>query len=413
MDRFESKTNTKMNKLTKFLTGSWIILGLMAVFPGVVNASGNLTIVVKNPNPYTNNQSWFTYEKKPGEVIEDVAEVKNLSDSTIKAHVYPVDATSNDSGSFILKLENESRDGIGKWTTMNSQDIITIAPHQNIDFPFQIKVPENITPGQYFGGLVLEEIGDSPQVIQTAAASTATGKTICCTNILVKTRIGLRIYLTIPGTIKDSMEWSDFNILQKNTQTNFQFEIKNTGNVGLEPIATIKIYDNSGNQIDEVQKTLGESLPGTTINPVIIWDKQPLFGSFKAVGQVTYHIKSQTVDTQLHGSAENNTKTTNFSIIPWKMLIIILLCILAAGIGFIIYFRNQQQIKSGWELYEIQPNDNIMSVAQAHNVDWKKLANVNKLKPPYLIRSGEKLRVPKNTKHQQKQPSLFDDNKHA
>jgi len=399
-----------MKKITKILTGAWIILNLLMAFPGIVNASGNLTIVVKNPNPYNDNQSWFTYQKKPGEMIDDIAQVKNLSDKPIKAHVYPVDATSNNSGSFILKLENEDRTGIGKWTTISAQDTVTIPPEQSVDFPFQIQIPKDITPGQYFGGLVLEEINDSPQIIQTAAAATGTGQTICCTNILVKTRIGLRIYLTIPGVIKDSMEWLGFSTVQKNKTTNFQFQIKNTGNVALEPIATVKIFDNTGNQVDEIEKNLGESLPGTTITPNITWGKQPLFGSFKATGELTYHIKSQTVDTQLHGSAENNTKIINFSIVPWNIILVIVICLIAGGIGATFYIQNQRQIQMNWEAYQIQPNDNIMSIALTHNVEWKKLVHVNKLKPPYLLKSGEKIRVPKKEKNQ---PSLFDDVKHA
>ncbi|MFO0781217.1 MAG: DUF916 domain-containing protein [Candidatus Gracilibacteria bacterium] len=395
-----------MKKISKILTGFWIISALIAVFPAVASANGSLTIVVKNPNPYTGNQSWFTYEKKPGEVIDDVATVKNLSNKPLRAHVYAVDATSNDSGNFILKLENEDKTGIGKWTKLTSSDIITIPAQQSMDFPFHIEVPANLTPGQYFGGLVLEEVGDNVQPVAVAAAAD-NGKKICCTNILVKTRIGLRIYLTIPGTIVDKMEWSGFKTIQKNKTTNFQFEIKNTGNVALEPVATIEIFDQGGKQVDRFEKTLGESLPGTIINPVIGWENQALFGSFRAIGKVHYRIKNQSIDQKLHGSSEKGeTKVTEFNIVPWKMLYGIILVILAAGIGYWIYARNQQQLKTQWETYEVQAYDNIMSIAESHSVDWKKLARVNKLKPPYLVKKGEIIRVPKTVRHNQ--TTLFD-----
>ncbi len=399
-----------MKKLTKLLAGSWVILSLMTAFPGIVNASGNLTIVVKNPNPYTGNQSWFTYQEKPGASVDDIATVKNLSNQPVKAHVYAVDATSNDSGSFILKLENEARNDVGKWTTISAADTVTIPPQQTVDFPFHIKVPQTATPGQYFGGIVLEEVSDKPQVAQVSTASANTGKTVCCTNILVKTRIGLRIYLTIPGTVKDSMDWSGFSTVEKNKITNFQFEIKNTGNVALEPIATLQIYDSMGNQVDEFQKSLGESLPGTSINAAVPWDNQPLFGNFHAVAKLDYTVKSDAVNPALHGSANVGSKTVSFNVMSWNLVGLIFLCLLAGAIGYFIYAHSQNQIRMDWEPYEVQPNDNIMNIAKSHGIDWKKLVHVNKLKAPYIIKNGEKLRVPKiKTSHQ---PSLFDKNKH-
>jgi len=397
-----------MKKLTKILAGSWITLAFLTVFPSVVSANGNLTIIVKDPNQYTGNQSSFNYEKKAGEAIEDVAIVKNFSDKPIKAHVYAVDATSNDSGSFILKLENELRTGIGQWTKLGTADILTIPPHQSVDFPFHIQIPDNIVPGQYFGGLVLEEIDDSQKLVGIAAATEGGGK-ICCTNILVKTRIGLRIYLTVPGIINDRMEWSGFKTVQKSNSTNFQFEIKNTGNVALEPIATIEIFDGMGNQVDRIEKSLGESLPGTYINPVISWENRSFFGNYKAVSKLDYQIKNETGE-KLHASAELQTKTANFTVMPWRVLFSLLLLAAGSGIGYWIYLRKQKEIKLHWETYQVQPRDNIMNVAENHDVDWKKLARVNKLKAPYLLKNGEKIKVPKKTRHNQQ--SLFDDKHH-
>lgn len=399
-----------MKQIQKFLAGSWIILGLLTAFPGLASANGNLTIVVKNPNPYTGNQSWFTFEKKTGETINDTASVKNLSDKPVKAHVYAVDATSNDSGSFILKLENEEKTGIGKWTTVSSNDVITIPPQQSVDYPFHINIPDNLTPGQYFGGLVLEEITDNPQFEAIAAASDS-GKTICCTNILVKTRIGLRIYLNIPGTIKDAMQWSGFKTVQTNKSTNFMFEIKNTGNVALEPVATIEVFDSMGNQVDRFEKNLGESLPGTTINPTVTWNHQPVFGSFKAVGRLNYSIKTRSSNpADLHGSAVLGTKTANFTVVPWKEVLILLLLAMAAGIGYWVYRYNRFEMKMTWELYEIKSEDNIMKIAQDHQADWKKIAGVNKIKAPYLLKAGDKIRVPKAKNSGQQ--TLFDEKHH-
>lgn len=399
-----------MKNFTKLLACSWILLGLLTAVPAIASANGNLTIVVKNQNPTNENKNWFIYEKKAGEAIDDVAVVKNLGDKPLTAHVYAVDASSNSSGSFILKLEDETRSDIGKWTKMNANDTITIPAQQSVDFPFHIQIPENATPGQYFGGIVLEEANNAPEAVPVAAAS-ATGPQICCTNILVKTRIGLRIYLTIPGMIKDSMEWSGFTTLQKNKITNFQFNLTNTGNVALEPTADVEIYDGMGNRVDRFQKSLGESLPGTTISPIISWDKQPIFGGFKAVATVNYRIKSESIDQSFHGSTGLAPKTTTFSVIPWNIIWMIVLCALAAGVTYIFYINNQHLLAQNWEYYEVKTDENIMNIAENHNISWKKIAQVNKLKAPYLLTEKQKIRVPKKT--HRAQSSLFDGNKNA
>ena len=407
-----------MKKFSTIFSGIATLISLLVITPGTASANGNLTIVVKNPNPYTGNHSWFTFEKKPGDVIEDVAVVKNLGDTPIKAHVYAVDATSNDAGSFILKLENEDRNGIGKWTKTSLGDDITIPANQYVDFPFHIEIPKDLAPGQYFGGIIVEEVAESPKTVQVAAAA-ADGNRICCTNILVKTRIGLRIYLTIPGTIHDKLEWSALDVTQNAKSTNFHFQITNQGNVALEPVASIDIFDGMGNHVDHFEKSLGESLPGTNIGPEVSWEKQPFIGNFKAVTKVSYTIKDQGQSQPLHSAAGVLTKTVTFWVTPWKMLIIIFALMAAAFAGFVWYKNYEKNISLNWISYQLQPDENIITVAKAHQLDWKKLAHINKLQAPYLLTAGQTILVPKtktpapqNPQAPQGEQTLSDNNRH-
>jgi hypothetical protein len=388
-----------MKNFSKILTGAWVILSLLLTFPGVVNANGDLTIVVKNQNQDGTNQSWFSYQKKPGETINDVATVKNLGDQPVNAHVYPVDATSNSSGSFILRLEDEARTGIGSWTTIDGPATVTVPPQQSVDIPFHIQIPQDVTPGQYFGGLILEQ-ANVPVPALTPAANGNTQQN-CCSSITIKTRIGLRIYLTVPGIIKDNLEWSGFNTFDRNKNTNFQFTLKNSGNVALEPVATITIFDAAGNEIDEFQKDLGYSLPGTTTSPIVMWDKHPLIGNFRAVGKIDYTIQSASIGQQLHGSGGGTaleSKNVNFTIMPWNLIFFILGCLGAAFAGYIFYLTGRHRIRDTWETYTVRIGDNIIGIAKNFNSKWKKLARVNKIKSPFILNEGQKMKVPKQTK---------------
>jgi len=399
-----------MKTYKKISAAFCLLLSFMIMMPMTANALGSLTIVVKNSNPNNENPNWFNYEKKPGTTIHDTAIVKNVGDQPATAHVYAVDGTTNNTGSFILKLENEARTGIGKWTKVLTPDTV-IQPGKELEFPFQMTVPADLPPGQYFGGLIVEE---TPTKINGTDSSTSTNNPaskICCTNILVKTRIGLRIYLTVPGEIISKMEWTNFSSKQRGDNVNFSFLIKNTGNVALIPRASIQVYDTTGNQVDSFEKILGESLPGKTITPSFTWDKHPIVGKFSAQAQVLYDIKNPAATIPLHGSNTGIVQKLDFWIIPWKILTLILVLIIIMVMTLAYQKMNRRDIRLNWEPYEVKANENIRSIAESHEVQWKHLAHINKLKAPFILNKGDTIRVPKK-KESGKQPPLFDEKKH-
>ncbi len=293
-------------------------------FPAIASANGNLALIVKKPDPYSDNQSWFLYQKKAGGVIHDTVVIRNNSDQKMKAHIYAVDATSNETGSFILKLENDPQKSIGLWTKLKSNDL-TVEPKQSVDVPFSINIPDNLIPGEYFGGLALEESAD-----ETGDAASGQSRN-CCTNVTVKTRVGSRIYLTIPGALNENIGWSDFSYEKKLGQSPvFRLKIGNSGNVSYEPKVSIDVEQN-GALIEHIEKILDDSLPGTTIQPVINFSKVPFFGNFKAKATVTFYRKNQEIVYGLHGAPTRNlTKTISFWIVPWEIFLILAIILISA-----------------------------------------------------------------------------------
>jgi len=381
-----------MRKKLHFITG---ILSLALLSAPLAFASNGIAITVKNPDPYTNNQSWFVYEKLPGDVIEDVATIKNQGDEDAHVKVYAVDATSNSSGSFILKFLNDKQVGVGAWTDVDSKEL-TIKPSERIDVPFKITIPENATPSEYYGGIVVETGGDLDALKDCPVEPNQ-----CATNVSVKTRIGSRIYLTIPGKISEKVSWTDFSFDHGwDGQAYLTFGIKNEGNVAYEPTAQVEIYDQDNKLYDRFEAQLGDSLPGTNFIKKVPWTKKPgLFGNYTAKATINFVKKFQDT-SNLHGASYTDNKVLNIFVAPWNSIIISLIIL-----AIVAFFAISQKLwylrrAKAWTKYQVNGNEDITTVAEEKHVSWKLLAKVNHLKAPYILHKGDSIKVPPNKKNE-------------
>jgi len=56
--------------------------------------------------------------------------------------------------------------------------------------------------------------------------------------------------------------------------------------------------------------------------------------------------------------------------------------------------KNKKQKDIYTDSYVVNDTDNIISIAQSYNISWKELAEVNNIEPPYILISGETIKVP-------------------
>jgi hypothetical protein len=361
-------------------------------------AAAEVTLTVKNPDPYTGNQSWFVFTRNPGESIDDVVTVKNFGDETATVSIYPVDATTSQSGSFILKFDHEDQDGIGEWTTVSSKSI-QVKAGERVDVPFTIKVPKELSPGQYIGGIVIEYGAEAAAQKTTEAVAACTLPSCEQSVVSVKTRIGSRIYLSVPGKARELVDLLDFKYFTSlSGQPRFKFTIENSGNVTYVPQAEITIRDASGKIYDSFTKPLGSSLPGTVIEPVVDWEKQtPLIASFTATAKVTFPKRFAIAGEPMHGAAV--TKSVRFSIIPWSHIFYFTVFAVFAALLCWLHTMRVRKALANSESYAVGADDDLMSLAQKLNISWKTIARLNKMKPPYTLRKGTRILVPKHKKN--------------
>ncbi|HLG25323.1 MAG TPA: LysM peptidoglycan-binding domain-containing protein [Candidatus Gracilibacteria bacterium] len=370
---------------------SVMVLGQASVVFGM----GQVTLTVKNPDPYKGNHSWFVYEKPAGTIIEDVATLKNFGTEEESVSIYAVDATSSDAGSFILKFLEEDQRGIGAWTDVKIKTA-TLQPNETLDIPFTISIPEGATAGQYIGGLVVENSGSrQPESPQEQAYCEENN--LCGGNISIKTRIGSRIYLTLPGETMEDISLTGFTATKTlSGTTKFEFTIVNKGNITYEPHAVVEVYDSMGNLYEKVEKTLGTSSPDTTIKPLMKMSKRPLIGNFTAKATVTFGRKF--ISSDLHGVGLTETKSVTFWAMPWE-IILASAFVLFSGLALHTHKKMaRKKYLANSDEYQVGQNEDLLGIARERDVPWKKIAKYNGLKAPYVMKPGDTIIVPKKKK---------------
>lgn len=159
------------------------------------------------PDESGGQRSWFIYSLKPGASVTDKVVVLNLQDVGFPVEVYPVDANIDPiHQGFVPESRNHENTGVGKWIEL-FEKVNFLKSKENRVISFTLKVPENTPPGQYAGAFIIQA-EDSEE-----GAMNSSG-------IRIKTRTGLRVYVTVEGQpgSPDSLQQSSGQVVQQSSQ---------------------------------------------------------------------------------------------------------------------------------------------------------------------------------------------------
>lgn len=106
------------------------------------------------------SRTWFLYTSEPGSRIADTIEFWNMRPEAVTVVVGVSDAELLD-GAFSLQEPDQMGRYIGRWVNFPVREInmIMVGAGQKRLFPFAVTVPLNISPGDYWGGVTIREIG--------------------------------------------------------------------------------------------------------------------------------------------------------------------------------------------------------------------------------------------------------------
>lgn len=214
-----------------------------------------------NPTHFTDtdprSRSWFIYSIPAGDKKVDSVTVVNNGIQELKLKVYPADSIVTSDGNFALANEDAPKNSVGAWVKIDVSEI-TLGAKEKKNIPFTIAIPENTTRGEYSGGIIFQTT--KPKKINNKGM-----------NIDVISRIGVRIYETVPGVEQLNMEVRDLGYSVVDNYLTINFTMENKGTVHISPKGTLEIKDMFGRVIDTValDNLLETTIPGKPVSVIV------------------------------------------------------------------------------------------------------------------------------------------------
>lgn len=337
-------------------------------------ASANFSI-----SPSVENRT-MRFQIQSGSQQTGYAYIRNTSENPIQVQIYANDGAKTNDGHFAVKLPTEEQTGLGIWTTFD-ESVYTLDGKESMDVPFYITIPSGLPPGVYSGGLALEEFDE--------AAATSSGGT----SVKIKTRVVVPFFVEVPGEKISDLEFNNFTQQQTaNNKVFFTMEFTNNGNTALILKPKIKISSFGGLFSDTITDDDIQLYMGESTDFRVNWDNKPFFGFFTAEAEVSYYEND--IINNVETLIGEKTATLSLTVIPWTTILIILILIILI-VGLIIYHQNRiKKLKKNSSTYVVQQGETLNEIAKKSGVDWKVVAKLNNLKPPYELTPNQKILIP-------------------
>ncbi len=368
------------------LCACFLFLGQLHRAAAVNTGTVGVLPAYPDPNiPFSN--SWFIYNLDLGKSKDDAVRVINNRQETAIIKLYAVDATITTDGGFALLSEEDARKDVGAWVKLALNEVEVPAKSEKM-VPFTITIPKDADAGDHAGGIIMQELeGPSSQ------------PNITGTGVKIVTRVGVRIYQTVPGEVRKDAAISRFDwqmqpdekagflrkFLGLDQKTLFFLGIENKGNMRISPSAKVEVKNIFGRMVGSVSaQEMGVVFPRTkTIDNVLVWQGMPIAGRYAANLEVNFG----------EGIDKGNEKIVIWSI-PYRLITIILFFLVVVVLLRLLLQYIKEVRKEKMPIYGVMSGDTLASLSKKFQIDWKKLAGVNGIKKPFEIKPGQKLFIP-------------------
>ena len=373
----------KRVKIFAAATGLFFLLlsaGASAVeYGGVGGAPAN----PQPDNPRT--KSIFVYTLKPEQQASDGIRVYNNTDKERTVSVYAVDSVLASGGAFSCAQQAEPRVDVGSWIQLETNQVV-LAANTNKVIPFTITAPKTADAGEHDGCITIQDTS------MTASTSAKSG-------VVLGFRSAIRVAVTVPGKIVKQLSLSSVGVSALKDGSYLVTSIaRNGGNVSLDATVQVKLVNALGHSAAHNQGTY----------PVLAhssarWDfsfKRPSWGGwYRAVTTVTYN-SNPAIGLGKTGSGQKimsrnsawvySTPTGAAVVIE----LLVLALVLAGAVWLFRSYRQKRHVAHNWQEYEVKNHETIQKLADKHSISWKSIAKANKLKAPYHLEKGQRLRLP-------------------
>lgn len=377
-------------RVTRSLQITVIALFLSAIMPiFTVSAADSGGVGGKPANPREDNprsSSIFLHELSPGQSVDDAVEVYNNTDNQKSVQVYATDSIVSSGGAFACEQAAEQADKTGAWIKLTT-NFVTLDANSSQVVPFTISVPDNTEPGEHNACIAIQEANADP--VQSG------------NGIALSFRSAIRVAITVPGDINKSLSISSVSLRTANDKLVGSIKLDNTGNVSLDTDIVAPLANAIGKYV-QTQFGTYPALAHTETELNFEYNK-PFWGGLYRLN-ATAHYNNDVSASLGKGANNQQVSATSRYLFVWPqpVAMIILLTVLLAIIGLAWYLWRRfialpRQIKSYID-YTVQDGDDIQSIAKQTKTNWKHIARINNIKPPYTLKPGTSIKTPRRAR---------------
>lgn len=337
------------------------------------------------------SQSIFVHRLHPGDNSKDGVEVINNSAEIKQVHVYAVDSQVSSGGAFACAQATEEPLSVGKWIAVSKKEL-TLRPGSKQVVDFEIAVPASTSPGEHNGCIVIQDT-------KQQASPDNNG-------IVLTMRSAIRVAITVPGDITKGLIFTGIAATHKSDNTMLlSAALKNNGNVSLDTLLDIKLVYPFG--IDAVKAGGNFPVLNSTEGRFNFEASRPFWGGWLQLVATAHYNNNPAVSLGEGRATTAITDSRWIYITPHPIALIIelgVLLFLATAVTLFMRRKlaDKRATRTG-RTHTVSSGEDLHSIAGTYHMSWKQLARLNKLKPPYQLKPGQKLRV---TSHQtQKHPA--------
>jgi hypothetical protein len=341
----------------------------------------------KPANPRDDNprsQSIFVYELKPGQQITDAVKVINNTDSQKTLLVYAVDSQVSSGGAFACAQKVDTPVSVGSWISL-SKSQVTLQPNTNQNVDFTIRAPKNASAGESNGCIVVQDAQQVP--VQQG------------NGITLSFRTALRVAVTIPGEITKGLNFTNLVVSkQQNSVLRLTVGLHNTGNVSLDTNLDVRVKSVLGTT---VQKAGGQYPVLANSDAALNFEVSESFWGGWYTAQATGTFNSDPTSSLGEASTSKTIKSTSvrFFVKPKPMAMLIEAILLLLVVGLVVWWIKRRlknsRLHARSQIFVVEKGDTIQTIANDNNVSWRDIARINRLKPPYHLTPGKRIKVPK------------------
>lgn len=244
---------------------------------------------------------------KPGETVTVDISVTNRISPGREFFLTVEDIEGTQDGSSMRALPAGQKSPIGLVDFISfPKDSLVLDLGERARIPVTVRVPENTSPGGYFGAVMVSTVREA-----------GSGEDFAPRSPLIA-RVASLIFLTVEGDVVRNGETISIDTLNKFDNLGWWYEsgpielgilYENTGTVHLNPYAEVSIKNIIGEEVGYVQLEPWFVLPKALRIREFTWDREFLFGRYTVEARV-----NRGYDDQI------DVVTTSFWVLPWKLV---------------------------------------------------------------------------------------------